>query len=163
MRRGELRRLARGLYTWNLDEPAERLLRRAWMEVAALYFPEAVVVDRSAVEGHPAPDGSPFLGSGPGRRHPRPVALPGLTLKPRPGPGPLEGDMQFGQLRYSGQARAALDNMRPSRARAGIARTLSAAELEEWLEQIARRRSESELIELGAANCTRALDYCAPM
>jgi hypothetical protein len=148
MRRGELRRLARGLYTWNLDEPAERLLRRNWMEVAALYFPGAVIVDRSAVEGRPAADGSLFLDCGPERRHPRPVALPGLSLKPRTGAGPLAGDMEFGPLRRSGQARTALENLRPSRSRSGVARTLRTAELEEWLERIARQRGEAELLRI---------------
>ena len=33
--RGEIRRLARGLYTPNLDEPAEQLVRRRWHDVAA--------------------------------------------------------------------------------------------------------------------------------
>ena len=148
VRRGEIRRLARGLYTTNLDEPAERLLRRRWIEVTALYFPGAVIVDRSAVDGRPAADGSLFLDAGPERRHPSPVALPGLTLKPRAGPGPLEGDMPFDALHRSGQARTALDNVRPSRARSGVARTLGAAELEEWLERLARNRGEAELLRL---------------
>jgi predicted transcriptional regulator of viral defense system len=52
-RRGELRRLARGLYTANLDEIAERIVLRNWIDVAALHFPGAVIVDRSAVEGRP--------------------------------------------------------------------------------------------------------------
>lgn len=148
VRRGELRRLARGLYTANRDEPAERLVLRNWIEVAALYFPGAVIVDRSAVEGRPAPDGSLFLDSGPGPRQRSPVKLPGLTLKPRSGPGPLEGDMPFGPLHRSGEARTALDNVRPSRARSGVARTLGAAELEEWLERIARNRGEAELLRI---------------
>jgi hypothetical protein len=148
LRRGELRRLARGLYTWNRDEPAERLLRRRWMDVAALYFPGAVLVDRSAVEARPAADGSVFLDSGPEPAHPSAVRLPGLVLRPRSGPGPVEGDMQFGLLYRSGEARTALDNMRPSRARSGVARTLATAELEEWLERIARNRGESELLRI---------------
>ncbi len=49
---GELRRLARGLYTTNIDEPAEQLIRQ-WIDVAPLYLPKAVIVDRSAVEGRP--------------------------------------------------------------------------------------------------------------
>lgn len=145
LRRGQLRRLARGLYTWNLDEPVERLLRRRWIDIAALYFPDAVLVDRSAVEAHPASEGSVFLDSGPASARPKPVELPGLTLKPRTGPGPIEGDMRFGPLYRSGQARTALDNLRPSRARSGVARTLSASELEEWLERIARNRGEEDL------------------
>jgi len=36
---GEIRRLARPLYTTNLDEPAERLIARRWAQVAAIYFP----------------------------------------------------------------------------------------------------------------------------
>ncbi len=148
LRRGELRRLARGLYTWNLDEPAEQLLRRRWMDATALYFPDAVLVDRSAVEARPATDGSVFLDSGPGAAHPNSVRLPGLVLRPRPGPGPIEGDMQFGLLHRSSEARTALDNVRPSRARSGVARTLATAELEEWLERIARNRGEDDLLRI---------------
>jgi hypothetical protein len=145
--RGELRRLARGLYTTNLDEPAEQLIRRRWMDVAALYFPGAVIVDRSAVEGRPSEDGSLFLDSGP---KPRPSTreLPGLTLRPRSGPGPLSDDMPFGDLHRSSQARTALDNMRPSRARKGIARTLDRGELEQWLERIAQTAGEEELLRI---------------
>ena len=120
-------------------------MRRNWIEIAGLYFPSAVLVDRSAVDGRPAEDGSLFLDSGPERAHPGQVSLPGLVLKPRHGPGPLAGDMPFGSLFRSGQARTALDNLRPSRARAGVARTLDDTELEEWLERIARNRGEDEL------------------
>ncbi len=148
LRRGELRRLARGLYTWNLDEPAERLLRRRWMDVAALYFPGAVLVGRSAVEARPAADGSLFLDSGPEPANPTAVRLPGLVLRPRSGPGPAEGDMEFGPLYRSGEARTALENVRPSRGRVGVPRTLTRAELEEWLERIARNRGEGDLLRL---------------
>jgi hypothetical protein len=148
LRRGEIRRLARGLYTTNLDEPAEQLLRRRWIDVASLYFPGAVIVDRSAVEGRPAGDGSLILDTGPRSPRPQPVTLPGLWLRPRSGPGPIKGDMPFGALHRSGDARTALDNMRPSRARKGVARTLGAAELEGWLERIARNRGEGDLLKI---------------
>ncbi len=147
-RQGELRRVARGLYTWNLDEQLEQLVRRNWIDVAAIYFPDGVIVDRSAVDGRPAADGSLFLDAGPRHTSQRPVNLPGLTLKSRPGPGRVDGDMAFGQLYRSGQARTALDNMRTSRARAGVARTLSNAELEEWLERLAATRGEDELLHI---------------
>lgn len=145
--RGKLRRLARGLYTTNLDEPVEQLIRRRWIDVAALYFPGAVIVDRSAVDGRPAPDGSLFLDVG-ARKRPTPRELPGLTLKPRPGPGPLEGDMPFGELHRAGQARIALENLRPSRARGGVSRTLSREELELWLERILASAGEQELLRI---------------
>jgi Fic/DOC family len=148
LRRGEIRRLARGLYTTNLDEPAEQLLRRRWIDTVPLYFPGAVIVDRSAVEGRPAADGSLILDTGPRSSQPKPVTLPGLWLRPRSGPGPLAGDMPFGAFHRSGEARTALDNMRSSRARKGVARTLGSTELEEWLERIARNRGEEELLRI---------------
>lgn len=145
--RGELRRLARGLYTTNIDEPAEQLIRRQWFDVVPLYLPNAVIVDRSAIDGHPAEEGSIFLDAGANRR-PGMKELPGLILRPRPGPGPLSGDMPFGSLYRSSQARTALDNMRRSRARSGVARTLNQEEIEEWLERIARSAGEKELLRI---------------
>ena len=147
-KRGEIRRLARGLYTSNLDEPAAQLVRRRWYDVAALYFPAAVIVDRSAVLAGPADDGSLFLDVGPRPVNPRPVVLPGLTLRPRNGPGPVEGDTEFIALGVSSPARMVLDNLRPSRVRSGVSRTLRREELEEYLDRIARVRGAQALNEL---------------
>lgn len=147
-KRGEIRRLSRGLYTRNLDEAPEQLVRRRWFDVAALYFPGAVIVDRSATTAGPAADGSLFLDVGPGPVNPRAVALPGLTLRPRNGPGPVEGDTAFMKLTMSSPARAMLDNMRPSRARTSVPRTLRPLELEERLDRLARTRGEEALLML---------------
>lgn len=146
--RGEIRRLARGLYTTNLDEPAEQLLRRRWYDAAALNFPDAVIVDRSAALSGPAADGSLFLDVGARPVNPRPVQLPGLTLRPRNGPGPVPGDGAFAGLRMSSPARVALDNLRPSRARSGVARTLRREELEERLDRLARTHGDDALNQL---------------
>ncbi|MGD0454077.1 MAG: Fic family protein [Solirubrobacteraceae bacterium] len=147
-KRGEIRRLARGLYTSNLDEPVARLVRRRWYDVAAIYFPRSVIVDRSAVLAGPAEDGSLFLDVGPRAASPRPVALPGLTLRPRSGPGPVDGDAEFLALYISSPARTVLDNLRPSRARSGMSRTLHREELEEHLDRMARNRGARALNEL---------------
>lgn len=146
--RGEIRRLARGLYSTNLDEPAEQLLRRRWYDAASLYFPGAVIVDRSAAAAAPAADGSLFLDVGERPVNPRPVALPGLTLRPRNGPGPVAGDSEFAGLRMSSPARIVLDNLRPSRARGSVRRTLRREELEERLDRLVRTRGEAALNEL---------------
>jgi Fic/DOC family len=147
-KRGEIRRLARGLYTRNLDESPEQLVRRRWYDVAALYFPEAVVVDRSAVVGGPTDDGSLFLDVGPRPINPRALVLPGLALRPRNGPGPVAGDTPFVQLFMAGPARILLDNLRPSRARSSVPRTLRREELEAYLDRIARLRGQQALDEL---------------
>jgi hypothetical protein len=146
-KRGEIRRLARGLYTRNLDERPEQLIRRRWYDVAALYFPQAVIVDRSAFLAAPAEDGSLFLDVG-REAKPRRVELPGLVLRPRNGPGPVEQDMPFVDLFMAGPARILLDNLRPSRARSGVSRTLRREELEIHLDRIASTRGEQALNEL---------------
>lgn len=146
--RGEIRRLARGLYSTNLSEPAEQLVRRRWYGVAALYFPGAVVVDRSAAAAGPATDGSLFLDTGRPPVNPRPIALPALTLRPRNGPGRVAGDMRFAELWMASPARIVLDNLRPSRARSSVSRTLRREELEERLDRLARVRGEEALKEL---------------
>ncbi len=144
--RGEIRRLARGLYSTNLSEASARLVRRRWYDVAALYFPAAV--DRSAAAAGPATDGSLFIDVGRRPINPRPVGLPGLTLRPRSGPGPVAGDVPFAGLRMASPARIALDNLRPSRARASVSRTLRREELEERLDRLARIRGPEALNEL---------------
>jgi len=146
--RGEIRRIGRGIYTTNLEEPLERLVLRKWFDVAAIRFPEAVVVDRSAHDSKPAEDGSLFLDIGPGLSTPRAVKYPGLTIKPRRGPGPVKGDTEFIGLYQSSAARIALDNMRASRARSGVSRTLTKAEMEHWLDRQARSRGDAWLNEL---------------
>lgn len=81
--RGELRRLARGLYTRNLTDPPEQVIRQNLYDVVAALYPGALIADRSARLGRPTEDGSLFL------VHDRTTdaELPGLLLRPRLGPG----------------------------------------------------------------------------
>jgi Fic/DOC family len=141
---GELRQVAGRLYTRNLtDPPAEIVRRRVW-DVAAGYFPGAVIADRTAFVLRPSgPEGSIFLCSGTRRV----VRLPGVVLNCRRGPGPASGDQPFlgGTLFLSSEPRRFLDNMRPSRARSGVGRTLSRAEIEEQLEAVLVNQGEAAL------------------
>lgn len=150
VRAGRARKLGNRLYTRNTDEPLENVARRNWQRVAALYFPGAVVADRSAFEAMPSDDGSLFLDAGPDYAGRRPVRLPGLVLRPRRGPGPVARDMPFmHDLHFAGPGRKFLDNMRPSRARTGsIARTLSRGEVEDELTSIAALRGREALNEV---------------
>ena len=121
---GQLRKLASRLYTRNLTESPESIVERHLWLLIDSYFPGALISDRTALENRPASDGSVFLVS----NHKRDIELPGVTLRPRPGPPPLETDRTFiGGLRIASQARAFLENMRPSRARSGVASTALAA------------------------------------
>jgi hypothetical protein len=140
---GEVRHIAGRLYTRNLLDPLQEVVRRRIWDVAAGYFPGAVIVDRTAFEMRPSdPEGSVFLCSSTRRV----VRLPGAVLNCRRGPGPASGDQPFmGGLFLSSWPRRFLDNMRPSRTRVGISRTLSAAEMEQQLRAILVNQGESQL------------------
>ena len=133
---GLLRRIASRLYTRNLTDSPEALVRRNLWSIVAGYFPGGLVADRTALENAPSPDGSICLVSGRGAT----VRLPGMTLRPRRGIAPLPSDRPFiGGLYISSPARAYLENMRPSRARGGTdRRTLTRREIEERLEGLIR-------------------------
>jgi hypothetical protein len=150
VRSGGVKKLGPRHYTRNVDQPLENVGRRNWQRIAAGYFPGAVVVDRSAFDAMPCEDGSLFLDVGPERVRREAVKLPGLTLRPRSGPGPVEGDMPFMDgLYFAGPARKFIDNMRPSRPRNGDpSRTLSRAELETELARLVSFRGKAGLNEL---------------
>ena len=138
---GRLRKLASRLYTNNLDDAPEDIVKRNLWGVVSGYFPGALVADRTAFEAAPASDGSLCLVSERGRT----TELPGVVLRPRRGPGPIASDMPFvSGLRLSSRARAYLENMRSSRARSGrVPRTLRRAEVEERLDRLLRTAGES--------------------
>lgn len=139
---GRLRKLGSRLYTRNLREPPERLVQRNLWPLVSSYLPGALIADRTALENRPAPDGSVFLIA----EHKRDIVLPGATLRPRKGPPPLESDRPFiSGLRIASPARAFLENMRPSRARVGVARTLPIRDIEERLDEILRHSGERAL------------------
>jgi len=144
--RGELRKLGSRLYTRNLTEDPERLVRRYWYFLIGGYYPDALIADRTALENKPAVDGSVFLVS----EGTREVELPGLTFRPRKGPPAIDSDRAFpGGARLSSIPRAYLENMTPSRGRAGRAsRTLGRDEIEQRLDSLARQQGEAALNKL---------------
>lgn len=132
LKKGRLRKLGSKVYTTNLKEPAELLVKRhTWFIVKEL-FPNSVIVDRTALEHRPAVDGSVFIIS----KKKRAVLLPGLSIYPRKGHGPLEEDKPFMEKLYlSCPARAYLENLSKRRLHKGeTPRVLSRKEIEEKLE-----------------------------
>lgn len=146
VKQGRLLKLGSRLYTKNLTDPPEQIVRRHLWQLVASYVPGALIADRTALENVPAADGSIFIIAD----RKRDIELPGITIRPRKGVPPMEGDQPFvGKLYLSSPARAFLENMAPSRKRAGsVARTLSRQELEERLETMLRRGSPESLNKL---------------
>lgn len=143
VRENRLRRLASRLYTKDLTSAPEAVVRAHLWPVVAGYFPDALIADRTAIEGAPAKDGSVFLVSQAGQSD---VSLPGFTLRPRQGAAAQASDLPFmGVLRLSSPARALLDNFAASRSRGSVSRTLSRQEIETYLDHLLRRSGEDEL------------------
>src|SRR5208283_3840930 len=137
---GRLRKLGSRLYTRNLTDPPDKIVQRNLWPLVAAYLPGALIADRTALENRPATDGSVFLVAD----HKRDIVLPGVTLRPRKGAPPLASDRPFiGGLRLASPARGFLENMRWSRARRGVARTLSKRDIEERLDEMLRHSGEA--------------------
>ena len=135
---GRLHRIAHGVYTPS-DEPGEVILRRNWVQVLEHRFPGAVLVDASARTGSPDSGGRLFVD------HTRrsPLALPGLSIIPRHGPGALPGDQPLHGFFLSSPARGMLDNL------AGRgSRYLSEAQVQTWVIDLVVRHGEAHLNEV---------------
>lgn len=140
VRRGTLRRLASGVYTGLVDAAPEEVVARHLWDIVGHELPGAVLVDRTAATIGPR-HGVLHVD------HPRsrPLELPGVRVMPRRGPGPVEGDTPLLQtsLYLSSPARQLLDNL--ARGRGATERTLSDAEIEQWLDELAADRGAAEL------------------
>lgn len=140
---GRLKRITRRIYTTNLNDAPENIIRRnLWSLVAAL-VPGALITDRTALDGKPAKDGSIFVIAD----RTRPIILPGLSIHVRTGAAPLPSDKPFIEGLYMASIpRALLENIR--RARSGkntVSRTFTRIEMEEYLETILRRSGQEGL------------------
>jgi hypothetical protein len=143
VQRGTLRRLARGIYTGDTAAEPEAVVHRHLRSIVEHEFPGAVIADRSVLDAGMANDGTLFVV----HNRQRPVEFPGVVVYPRPGPGPVTGDMEYPEgLFISSLERALLDNLVPSRAR--VRRTLDRSELEAWIEHLLQQRKEDGLNEL---------------
>lgn len=142
---GKLRRLTSGLYTDNLTDPSAKVIERGALAVAAALYPGAILSGRSAATLTPSRIDHRlvlFLSDGKTRR----VAnVLGLEIRLDGGPGPIEGDLPFVGLFRPSEARQLLDNLAPSRATNGLARTLGRGAVEELVDKICAREGEAHL------------------
>jgi prophage maintenance system killer protein len=141
-KQGLLRKIAPRVYTSNLEETPEKIVRRNWYRLVSELFPEAFLSHRSALERIPTPGGHLYLT----RNYKGLVKLPGLLLHFYKGPRPLEDDtLFFGNLKVSGLARAYLENLQRTKETGEESKTLSREQLEEKIEAYLRVKGEDAL------------------
>ena len=129
-REGRVARLAPRLYTTNLTDSPEKIVRRNLWTIVGKLWPSARLSHRTAFEYAPH-EGHVFLGY----KYTRKVPLPGLTLHFIATPESLPSDYPFMEgLGVSSQARAILENLEPDRTQGGVEKCLPAEAIEERLE-----------------------------
>ncbi len=141
-RTGNICKIAPRLYTTNLEDSPEVIVRRNLFAILGHLYPGAMLSHRSALEFQPTATGQLFLTY----KYTRKASLPGIILRFLQGAGPIEGDNPVsGELHASQRERAFLENFQLSRQRGADAKTLPLAKIEERLEQIIRVNGEAAL------------------
>ena len=139
---GKLKRIAPRLYTGNLEDSPEEIVRRNIYTILGKLFPGAVLSHRSALEFQPTATNQLFLT----HSYTKKTKLPGLVIRFLKGSGAIEGDnILSGKIYASQQARAFLENLQISRKTGPDSKVLSSPEIEERLEQIVRVNGEEAL------------------
>jgi len=146
LKTNRVRRLARGLYTKDIDTPLKDYVRRHLWEIVSKLYSEPVLDGRTALQNGPANDGCIFLVTSTGQN----TVLPGLTIYVRRGHAPLSDDTRTRNgVRIPSPARALIENMVPSRASSRrVARTYSQDEIEAYLDTYLERYGEDGLSRL---------------
>lgn len=138
-KKGLIRKIAPRIYTSNLEESPEVIVKRNWFRILSNQFPGVILSHRSALELVPANGEHIFVT----HTYTRKNYLPGLTIHFQQGPSRQENDnVFFGELYASQEARAFLENMQETRTRDNLSKTLSVSQIEEKLDQIIRLRGE---------------------
>lgn len=141
-KKGLIKKIASRIYTSNMEEDPELIIRRNWYKILSNQYPKAIVSHRSALEFRPTKSGHIYATySYTGNK-----SLPGLTIHFLKGCHPIEGDKPFFyDLYVSQEARAYLENMESSRKHGEESKILSREEIEEKLELIIRIKGEEAL------------------
>ena len=141
----KLRKIAPRIYSGNLIDNEEVIIRRNLFTILGKLYPGSVLSHRSALEFKPTLGGHIFLTY----TYTKKITLPGIIIRFMEGPGPIEGDNLFsGELYVSQMERALLENMQVSRYPGPESKTLSLPEIEDRLETVIRVKGEGGLNEL---------------
>ncbi|HYV94738.1 MAG TPA: Fic family protein [Chitinophagales bacterium] len=139
---GKIRKIAPRIYSSNLTEPVEEIVRRNLFQILSKLYPGSMLSHRSAFEFQPTKSGHIFLTY----KYTKKINLPGIMIRFLRGHKPIEGDNPFfGELLASQKARAFLENLQSSKKPGPASKTLGLPEIEEKLEQIIQVNGEAEL------------------
>jgi Fic family protein len=142
-KKGQLIKIAPRLYSSNMEEKPETIIRRNWYRILSEMYPDAFLSHRSAPERMPTSEGHIFLTY----TYTDNIILPGLNIHFLKGPGPVEPDdaLFFGNLRVSGLVRAYLENLQTARLTGEVSKALARETLQEKIESFLRVKGKDAL------------------
>lgn len=142
IKEGLLRKIAPKIYTTNLEDEPDVIIRRNIFYILGQLYPQAVISHRSAYELKPTADGDIYLTYS----YSKNISLPGLKIHLMEGPKGTEHDMPFIENLYiSSLERRTLENLQKGRARGNSSKCLPRTSIEEFLERMLQVNGESGL------------------
>lgn len=130
---GRLRKIATRVYTTNMDDSPEDIIRRNVFYILGQLYPHAVISHRSAFELKPTNEGDIFLTY----KYTKKITLSGITVHLLQGPMGTDHDMPFIENLYiSSTERRMLENLQKGRTRGRISKCLPKTYIEENLEKM---------------------------
>jgi hypothetical protein len=139
VRDGKIRQLRRGLYTTNMVDAPELIVKKNLWQIVSMLCPGGLVSHRTALNAAPSSNGLVFVTT----TSDHIIDLPGYQIRQIKGPGPLESDRSFlADLRISSQARFLLECL-SGNAYAGKSPFLSQDDIERYLDNQLSRGEEA--------------------
>ena len=136
---GKIKKIAPRVYTTNLRDSAEHIIKRHFFDILKWRFPEAVISHRSASELRPTESGNFFLMSNYTKKI---TDFKGIILNVMEGNAALESDMNLDGIYASSEWRWMLENMQISRKKGSESKTFPIEYIEDRLEKIIIREGE---------------------
>ena len=121
MKQGRLRKIALRLYTTNMMDSPESIVKRNILSILNWRFPNTVISHRSACEMRITSAGTFYLT---GNYNRKVTDLPGVTIYMLKGPVADSKDMAYGKMYIASEYRWMLENMQTSRKQGDESKTL---------------------------------------
>lgn len=142
LKSGKLRKIAPRIYSSNMVDSAENIVRRNIINILEWRYKHAVISHRSAKEMRPTADGYFFLTSSYSKKV---TDLPGITIYLQKGSAGDSGDLPYQNIYIAGEYRWMLENMQQSRRGDALSKCLPVTEIEQKLEKILLIGGETKL------------------
>jgi hypothetical protein len=138
---GSARKIGPRLYTVNMTDDPEFIIRQNVWQIVLMLFPGSVVSNRTALEAKISPHGKVYLTG----EYTRTIKLTGVTFVQTKGTPALENDMPWMGIFMSSRARSILENVSSSRIIDGESKNLSIETIEQTLAAVLNNGKEAAL------------------